>query len=136
MPKAKTRKRRCKICKRWFLPDVRHTNRQKTCSPKCRIEYHRIQCAEYNQKNKKLAKADYLQRKLDAVDQSCLELPIEKIDPSIVSPRIELFLPRDVMQKAIGLHLLVVIEYVAEQILQRRKTTKRAQEGGGGANRC
>ena len=23
MPKAKTRKRRCKICKKWFMPDVR-----------------------------------------------------------------------------------------------------------------
>lgn len=121
MPKAKTRKRRCKICKRWFLPDVRHADRQKTCSYECRRELHKKRCAEYNQKNRKSAKADYLQKKLDAVDVRCRELLPGGIDKSIGASRIDLDLPRDVIQKAIGIRLLVVIEYVAEQILQRRK---------------
>lgn len=121
MPKAKTRKRRCKICKRWFLPDVRHADRQKTCSYECRRELHKKRCAKYNQKNRKSAKADYLQKKLDAVDVRCHELLPGEIDKSIGASRIDIDLPRDVIQKAIGIRLLVVIEYVAEQILQRRK---------------
>ena len=68
MPKAKTRKRPCKICKKWFMPDVRHTDRQKTCGLECRTELHRRRCAEYNKKNRKSSKADYLQKKLDEVD--------------------------------------------------------------------
>ena len=121
MPKAKTRKRRCKICTKWFLPDVRHANRQKTCGPECRSELHRRRCAEYNDKNRRAAKADYLQKKLDEVDRRCRMTAAGKTDPGTTGPRIDLGLPRDVIQNAIGLRLLVVIEYVAEQILRRRK---------------
>lgn len=121
MPKVKTRKRRCKICKRWFLPDVRHTDRQNTCGPECRRELHRKRCAEYNRKNRKLAKADYLQKKLDAVELRGREPPSEKFAPNVSAPRIDLDLPTDVIQKAIGIRHLVVIEYIVEQIFQRRK---------------
>jgi len=131
MPRAKTRKRRCKICKRWFPPDVRHADRQKTCGPECRKELHRRQCAEYNRKNRKSAKANYLQKKLDAVELHSREHPPEKIHSNICGTRVELDLPRDVMQEAIGFRLLVVIEYVIEQILQRRKLAEPAREDMG-----
>jgi hypothetical protein len=121
MPKAKTRKRRCKICKKWFPPDVRHADRQKTCGPECRRELHRRRCTEYNEKNRRSAKADYLQKKLDEVDRRCRMAAPGKADPGVAGSRIDLGLPRDVIQNAIGLRLLVVIEYVAEQILRRQK---------------
>jgi hypothetical protein len=90
-----------------------------------------LRCAEYNRKNRKLAKADYLQKKLDAVELRCRKPAAERIDPGVGGPRIELDLPRDVIQKAIGLRLLVVIEYVVEQISQRHKLSQRAFEDGG-----
>lgn len=121
MPKAKTRKRRCTICKRWFLPDVRHADRQKTCGPECRRELHRRQCEAYNEKNRKNAKADYLQKKLEAVERHCRGRPPEMVDVRVAEPRIDLDLPRTVIQKAIGFPLLVVIEYVIDQLLRKRK---------------
>lgn len=78
-----------------------------------------------------MAKADYLQKKLDAVELRCRKPAAERIDPGVGGPRIELDLPRDVIQKAIGLRLLVVIEYVVEQISQRHKLSQRAFEDGG-----
>ncbi len=128
MPKAKTRKRRCKICKKWFMPDVRHTDRQKTCGPECRTELHRRQCAEYNRKNRKSSKADHLQKKLEEVDLYCRSAPDGRIDPEVARSRIDLDLPRDVIAEAIGLPLLVVIEYFVEQILRKYKIEKEAEE--------
>ena len=125
MPKAKTRKRPCKICKKWFMPDVRHTDRQKTCGPECRTELHRRRCAEYNKKNRKSSKADYLQKKLDEVDLYRRSAPEGRIEPEVARARIDLDLPGDVIGGAIGLPLLVVIEYVVEQILRKRKIAEK-----------
>ena len=125
MPKAKTRKRRCKICKKWFMPDVRHTDRQKTCGPECRTEPHRRQCAEYNRKNRKSSKADHLRKKLEEVDLYCRSTPDGRIDPEVARFRIDLDLPGDLIGGAIGLPLLVVIEYVVEQILRKRKIAEK-----------
>ncbi len=124
MPKAKTRKRRCTICKCWFLPDVKHANRQKTCGPECRKELHRKRCAEYNAKNRKTAKADYLQKKLEAVESHCRGRPPEKVDARVAEPRIDLDLPRSVLQEVIGLRFLIVIEYVIDQLLRKRGPTR------------
>jgi hypothetical protein len=43
MPNAKTRKRPCRVCGRWFLPDVRCRSRQKTCgSLDCQNEWKAV----------------------------------------------------------------------------------------------
>ena len=114
MPKAKTRKRPCRICRRWFLPDVRHKDRQKTCGrSECRNEWHRRQCAQWNKKNKAYFKANYLLKKLEVLDR-----PPEA---SIARPRIQLHLPRQDIQDVIGLKSLVIIEYMIEQILKHQR---------------
>ncbi|MEA3416175.1 MAG: hypothetical protein U9R02_08490 [Thermodesulfobacteriota bacterium] len=42
MQRAKPRKRPCRVCRRWFLPDGRLKNRQKTCgNPECQRKWHR-----------------------------------------------------------------------------------------------
>ena len=39
MQRAKPRGRPCRVCRRWFLPDGRLKNRQKTCgNPECQRE--------------------------------------------------------------------------------------------------
>ncbi len=51
MSKIPTRKRPCRICRRWFLPNPRLKERQMTCGrPKCQREWHKKKCAEWNQK--------------------------------------------------------------------------------------
>ena len=42
MTRSPTRKRPCRICKRWFMPHPRVKDRQKTCgNPPCQREWHR-----------------------------------------------------------------------------------------------
>ena len=65
MQRAKPRKRPCRVCRRWFLPDGRLKNRQKTCgNPECQREWHRKKCAEWNKKNEEYFRTNYLQNKL------------------------------------------------------------------------
>ena len=119
MPRAKSRKRPCKICRRWFLPDVRHKKRQKTCGPECRKELHRRQCAQWNRRNKKSTKANYIQNKLQNVEQRSCDKPDEKIKANDCRSRIDLDLPRDTIQEHIEPKQLVIIEYIVEQVIQR-----------------
>lgn len=61
----------------------------------------------------------YLQKKLEAVESHCRGRPPGKVDVRVAEPRIDLDLPRDVLREAIGFRLLVVIEYVVEQLLRK-----------------
>ncbi len=122
MPKIKSRKRPCKVCRRWFLPDVRQGKRQKTCArSECQNEWHRRQCAQWNKKNKPYFKANYLKKKIGQINT-----PVH--GPGSVTrshpppePRIKLHLPRQDIQDIIGPQLLVIIEYIIEQIIRRQR---------------
>jgi len=122
MTKAPSRKRPCCICRKWFPPDVRQKERQRTCSPECRREHHRRQCAEWNKKNKESAKSNYLNKKLEKIDAPQLETdfsPPVVHTGSIPKSRIRPILPRDIVQREIGTGNLVILDYLAEQILAR-----------------
>ena len=70
MSKTHRRKRPCRICRRWFLPDPRLKERQMTCGKAyCQREWHKKKCAEWNRKNRDYFKANYLQKKIDAATQ-------------------------------------------------------------------
>ena len=46
------KKRPCRFCRRWFLPDPRAAARQTVCStPECQRERHRRSCASWHQQN-------------------------------------------------------------------------------------
>ncbi len=60
------RKRPCRVCRRWFSPDPRPGERQKTCGrAECRREWHRRQCEQWNRKNTNYYQENYLQQKLE-----------------------------------------------------------------------
>ena len=66
MRKARTCKRPCTICRKWFQPDPRQIGRQQTCgNPACQRELHRRPCREWNRKNRDYFKANYLSAKLE-----------------------------------------------------------------------
>ena len=70
MSKSSPLKRLCCICRKWFLPDVRQKNRQKTCdNPECRRKHHRRQCAKWNEKNKEYFQSNYLNKELEKVGE-------------------------------------------------------------------
>jgi hypothetical protein len=68
MSQSSSLKRPCCICRKWFSPDVRQKNWQKTCdNPECRREHHRRLCAKWNKKNKEYFQSNYLNKKLEKV---------------------------------------------------------------------
>lgn len=136
MLRTKTKKRPCKICRKWFLPDVRHQNRQKTCgNPECRKEWHRRQCEKWNNKNSTYFKSNYLAKKLDRINEQPSS-DIQKVtvnkEPRSMLPqsRIKLNLPRGIIKDVIGVKQLVIIEYMIELIVRRYQEAMRVQLAG------
>ena len=100
------KKRPCRICGRWFTPNPRLKDRQKTCAdPHCKREWHRKKCAQWNKSNPDYFKSNYLQKKLEGT-------------PGCKS-RFKSGLPLVFVQEVIGIQHLVIIEYFG-QLLKRR----------------
>jgi hypothetical protein len=100
------KKRPCRICGRWFAPNPRLKDRQKTCAdPHCRREWHRKKCAHWNKSNPDYFKSNYLQKKLDAA--------------LVPKSRFRSGLPQLFVQEVIGIQHLVIIEYFG-QLLKKR----------------
>ena len=122
MAYARPRKRPCSICRKWFLPDVRQTGRQKTCSAECRRELHRRNCAEWNRKSTAYFKSNYLDKKLGEDGRSPPDSPQPEVKTNAKpapKSRINLNLPRDIIANRIGGDNLIIAEYVTEQIFGR-----------------
>ncbi len=121
MQRAHTRKRPCRICRKWFMPDPRQIGRQVTCSdPECRSENHRRRCTDWNRKNRNYFKANYLSAKLSRAKDPPAA-PLKKANAGIPPSRIKLGLPKDVVAEIIGSEHLVVLEYIIEQIMHHVK---------------
>lgn len=118
MPRACTRKRPCRICRRWFLPDPRQIGRQKTCGrAECKREHHRRQCRQWNRKNPDYFKANYLSAKLAKTRDPPVVAKNREVN--IPLSRIKLGLQTDVVVEIIGPRHLIIMEYIIEQIMQR-----------------
>jgi hypothetical protein len=86
-------------------------DRQRTCGdPRCKREWHRKRCAEWNRKNADYFRANYLQKKLDA---------LPKGRGMGVAPRFQSGLPREKVQEVIGIEHLVIMEYWGQLLLRR-----------------
>lgn len=122
MQKARTRKRPCRICRKWFTPDPRQAGRQKTCSdPQCRRESHRRQCARWNRENRDYFKANYLSAKLARTKEPQAESLEKTGSVELPHSRIDLYLPKEVVAETIGTPHFIILEYIMEQIIRRAK---------------
>jgi hypothetical protein len=102
-------KRPCRVCKRWFTPDARLGDRQKTCGDAaCKREWHRRKCAEWNEKNSEYAKANALQRKIEAAKNR----PASSGDSRSL-------LPQRYAKEVIEIQIVVILEYLGQQLLRR-----------------
>ncbi len=106
------RKRPCCICRKWFLPDVRQQDRQRTCGPACRRELHRRQCEALNKKNK----ADYTNNYLAEQIEKALAQP-----PPVTKKRTRLALPVDVIVTECGLKHAVIVQYLVGRIMDHTR---------------
>jgi hypothetical protein len=123
MSKTPTRKRPCRICRRWFLPNPRLKQRQMTCGrAKCQRQWHTKTCEQWNRKNTEYFKTNYLQKKIAAATQ-CRGDPqatlAEKRLAKLPASRMQTGMPREYAKELIGVQLVIILEYLA-QLLDRR----------------
>jgi hypothetical protein len=113
----------CRICRRWFTPNPRLKDRQKTCGDaKCKRQWHRKKCAEWNKKNTDYFRTNYLQNKLNAASPS---ETCSKILP--VKSRFTSGLPILFVQEVIDIQHLIIIEYLAQLLFKRFQEVLRCQ---------
>ena len=106
MSRSPTRKRPCRVCKRWFIPHPRLKDRQKTCgSPQCRREWHRRKCEQWNHNNVDYFKDNYLDKKLAVT--------------ATPRSRLKTGLPLCYVQQLIGTPQLIIIEYLSQLLIGR-----------------
>ena len=123
MKKMPPRKRPCRICKRWFLPNPRLKGRQKTCGDhQCQKQWHRKKCKEWNRKNADYFKSNYLHKKIEAAtdgDKVLRTLPADRISSVPPKSRIKSGLPVANVQEVIGIQHTIIIEYLAQLLIRR-----------------
>jgi len=89
-----------------------------TCGEiKCKKEWHRRKCAEWNRKNREYFKGNYLRNKILAADKENKKGTTGQ--DRIPRTRFRLGLPWQEIQETMGLKQLVIIEYII-QVLMRR----------------
>jgi hypothetical protein len=119
MIRTRTRKRPCKICRRWFMPHPRQGERQKTCGrPECQGELHRRRCQAWNRKNTEYFKTNYLAEKLSRNKEPPDPPPIKKT-PVVPKSRIRMGLPRNILIERVGVDPVIILEYLIEQLIRR-----------------
>ena len=117
------RKRPCRICRRWFMPNPKLKDRQQTCGdPTCQKEWHRKKCEEWNRKNTDYFKANYLQKKINAVTPPANRSPSPQLNCRLKSG-----LPLSYVQEVINIQHLVIIEYFGQLLFRRFQEVLKTQ---------
>jgi len=136
MPRRKSKKRPCRICRKWFMPNPRAVDWQKTCGDhECMRKWHAKKCAEWNRKNRDYAQEKYLHDKLaiavsqnDADKKPSVSDATANTPVSVSHPASFPQLPRSLIQEVIGVQQLVIIEYVGRQLFRSvQEVIKRQQ---------
>lgn len=129
--KHRRTKRPCRICKKWFLPNPRLGDRQKTCgAPECRRKRHAIKCAQWNRKNRPYFQEIYLRRRLESVKSDPPD-PLRSSSSPVAPAPFKSPFPindlREVVQEVIGAQQLVIIEYFVRLLARGVQETIRTQ---------
>lgn len=123
--KAPSRKRPCRVCRKWFTPNPKAGSRQKTCGKSdCKSEWHRRKCTKWNEKNSANFKGNYLQKKLAAMapDQSqslvnpSSDQKAKRCSPVNVTLKSGID-PKD-FERILSAEQAIVIEYITDQIIR------------------
>ena len=121
--KRKHKKRPCRVCGKWYLPNPRLGDRQQTCGAvECQRKWHTRKCAEWNRQNPAYFKEIYLRGRLESFGSG----PPARSPSSCPSCRINdpprrsspLDLPQEVIKEVIEVKQLIIIEYIV-RLLRR-----------------
>lgn len=129
----RSKKRPCKICRKWFFPDPRVGDRQKTCATtECKRKWHAKKCAEWNRKNRGYFQEIYLSGKLQAASVAKDKEPDTTISSLLAVTNNDFFprYPRQLVQEVIGTQQVVIIDYIARLLVRSVKEVIRSQPCG------
>ncbi len=120
------KKRPCRICRKWFIPNPRVGDRQKTCgSDECKRKWSNKKCAQWNRKNRVTFQTNYLEKKLQDVknQENSSDKPLLQVEQSGKNSK----LPQELIQKVIGAQEFVIAQYLAQVLLRSFQEVIRAQ---------
>lgn len=101
-----------------------------TCGdPKCKRQWHRKKCQEWNRNNPDYFRANYLQKKIEAAQsektsQSHLSKTNTTGAPKSLSKS---GLPLQFVQEVIGFQHLIIIDYLAQLLIRRFQEVLKSQ---------
>ena len=120
--KTHFRKRPCRVCGKWFMPNPRLGDRQKTCgADACKRQWHTAKCAEWNRQNRPYFKEIYLRSCLEAAASPDAAEPSPPSFPRPPAPArgpSPLHFPQEVIQEVMGAQQCVIIEYIVRLLLR------------------
>lgn len=100
------RKRPCRVCRKWFMPDRRAGARQKVCgSSACQVERHRRACESWRHRHRDYDRERRLREHVRVEVEPAPARPVLDPLPEIAWPRV-----RD----AVGLEVYVIVEETAK----------------------
>jgi hypothetical protein len=120
------KKHPCRICRKWFIPNPRVGDRQKTCgSDECKQKWHNKKCAQWNRKNRATFQTNYLDKKLQAVKNqgNSPDKPLLQVPQSGQPPK----LPQELIQEVIGAQEFVIAQYLSQVLLRSVQEVIRSQ---------
>ncbi len=118
----KRRKRPCRICGKWFIPDPRVGDRQKTCGrDECKRKWHIKKCSQWNREHPDYFREIYLGKKLAGIAAPSKASVSER---STGKPGL---IPRNLVQEVIGTQQLVVTEYITRLLFKSFQEVIHAQ---------
>jgi len=120
------KKRPCRICRKWFVPNPRVGDRQKTCgSNECKQKWRNKKCAQWNRQNRVTFQTNYLDKKLQEVKNqvNSSDKPLPQVPQSGNKSK----LPQELIQKVIGAQEFVIAQYLAQVLLRSFQEVMRAQ---------
>lgn len=128
--KCQSNKRPCRICRKWFIPNPRLGERQRTCgAAECQKQWHKRTCADWNRKNRDYSRENYLRKRLQiaVAAQSSHSSPQSPPSPAFPEPVAPLDYPRTVVQEVIWAQPLIIIEYIVRLLTRGLQEAIRVQ---------
>jgi len=111
------RKRPCRVCGKWFMPNARVGSRQRVCSSAaCQRERHRRDCAAWRERNPDYAREGRLREQLTppAPEEEARAGPMGEVDWCAA---------RDL----VGLEVVVILQLLLEVLARRPQDSVAAQ---------
>jgi hypothetical protein len=112
------------------MPNPKLKDRQMTCgNPKCKRQWHRKKCQEWNKSNPDYFRANYLQKKIEAAQSDKTSKPhLSKANTTGAPKSLSRSgLPLQFVQEVIGFQHLIIIDYLAQLLIRRFQEVLKSQ---------